>query len=95
MATHILKTWPAYFERLLDGTKTFEVRKDDRGYQMGDILDLREWVPATSMVRSTFTGRSVRFRVGFVFRQGVGVDLGEYVVMSLLPERRGTDDVTG
>lgn len=85
-ATHSLKTWPIYFERLLTGEKTFEVRKDDRGYQSGDTLILSEWVPPSATSTGSYTGRSLKFRVGFVFRQGVGVDLGEYVVMSLLPD---------
>ena len=42
MKTHFIKTWPAYFERVLEGQKEFEVRKNDRDYQVGDILVL-EW----------------------------------------------------
>lgn len=43
MKTHVLKTAPAYFERVWDGSKTFEVRLDDRGYQAGDTVVLREF----------------------------------------------------
>lgn len=87
---HELKVWPEYYERLADGTKTFEVRKDDRGYQTGDVLVLKEWRPrgagASWVGIGSFTGREMRRTVGFIFRQGFGCDLGEYVVMSLLPE---------
>ena len=31
MATHNLKTWPPFFEAVLEGRKTFELRRDDRG----------------------------------------------------------------
>lgn len=95
---HDLKTAPVYFERVVSGEKTFEVRKDDRGFQSGDTLILREWdeekCRAGQRCRPVFkpcdehcrgyTGRTIRCDVGFIFKAGVGVDLGEYVVMSLL-----------
>lgn len=42
---HELKIWPQYFCRVKDGSKTFEVRKNDRGFQPGDEVNLREWDP--------------------------------------------------
>jgi len=45
--THELKCWPVYFEAIREGTKTFEIRKDDRNYRHGDTLILREWNPLT------------------------------------------------
>lgn len=45
MSEHTLKVIPPYFDAILDGTKTFEVRKNDRAYQRGDILHLSEWHP--------------------------------------------------
>jgi len=43
---HILKCWPGPFAAVLDGSKRFEYRVDDRGYRVGDILHLREYVPS-------------------------------------------------
>lgn len=40
--THDLKTWKEYFEPIVSGHKTFEVRKNDRGFAEGDILTLIE-----------------------------------------------------
>lgn len=40
---HDLKCWPEFFQDVKDGTKTFELRKNDRNYQVRDILHLREW----------------------------------------------------
>lgn len=40
--THDLKILPRYFDAVEDGSKPFEVRRNDRDYQVGDILLLRE-----------------------------------------------------
>lgn len=40
---HELKTLPKYFKKLVDHSKSFEVRKDDRNFQVGDWLKLREY----------------------------------------------------
>ncbi len=42
MKIHKLKTLQPYFDDLVNGKKTFEVRKDDRNFQVGDRLDLFE-----------------------------------------------------
>lgn len=38
---HKLKTWPVYFDAIKRGEKNFDVRRDDRGFQKGDILILQ------------------------------------------------------
>lgn len=40
---HVLKVSPDYFDALYDGSKTFEVRRNDRGFQRGDTLVLWEY----------------------------------------------------
>lgn len=40
---HILKTLPEFYLKVCSGEKTFEVRYNDRNYQVGDELFLREW----------------------------------------------------
>lgn len=42
---HFLKQWPQYFEQIRLKRKTFEIRKDDRGFMLGDQLCLEEWIP--------------------------------------------------
>lgn len=40
---HELKTWKKYFAALWEGTKNFELRKDDRNFENGDLLTLKEY----------------------------------------------------
>ena len=42
---HELKCLPIYFEPLKNGLKTFEVRKKDRPFKVGDLLAINEFVP--------------------------------------------------
>lgn len=42
---HELKIWPQYYQAVYEGTKTFEVRVNDRGFQKGDFVRLREFNP--------------------------------------------------
>jgi len=40
MTVHYLKLQTEYFDAVLNGLKTFEVRKNDRDYRLGDTLAL-------------------------------------------------------
>jgi hypothetical protein len=62
MATHELKIWPEFFDPVARGEKTFDVRYNDRGFEKGDVLWLREWNPAEGV----YTGRSVERLVAYV-----------------------------
>lgn len=39
---HSLKIQSKYFADVVSGLKTFEIRKNDRDYEVGDILELEE-----------------------------------------------------
>ncbi|OHA88128.1 MAG: hypothetical protein A2653_03095 [Candidatus Zambryskibacteria bacterium RIFCSPHIGHO2_01_FULL_43_25] len=56
------KIWPEYFEKILDGKKTFELRLNDFEINEGDTLILKEWDPDTK----EYTGREVEKKVGYV-----------------------------
>lgn len=61
---HELKTLPQFFAAVESGAKTFEIRSDDRGYRVGDILFLREWDR-----ESGYTGRTLRKQVSYLLRE--------------------------
>jgi len=42
MQTHKLKTHSEYWHEVARGNKSFEIRKDDRGFEVGDTLKLYE-----------------------------------------------------
>ena len=48
---HHLKTVQPYYDASESNFKTFEVRRDDRGFAVGDILCLYEWDGAFSTER--------------------------------------------
>lgn len=75
---HELKTQPQYYGSIVDGSKPFECRLNDRDFQEGDVLVLREWNP----VMEAYTGNETRRRVTYVLRDFPGVEPG-YVVMGL------------
>ena len=76
---HELKIRPTYYRAMLDGEKTFEIRKNDRGFRAGDVLVLKEW----NGERFTKAPALVK-RVSYLtdFEQAPGV-----VVMGLKPAR--------
>jgi hypothetical protein len=80
---HDLKCWPEYFTAIADGPKRFELRENDRGFQVGDLLRLREWDPICDGDRR-YTGREITVRVLYVF-DGKGVPglVDGYVIMSI------------
>lgn len=41
---HVVKSWPFSLSEVRAGIKTFEVRLDDRGYEVGHVLRLEGWL---------------------------------------------------
>ena len=45
--THKLKILPEFFAPVVKGDKTFEIRKNDRNFKVGDLVRLLEYNPET------------------------------------------------
>lgn len=77
--THELKIWPEHFVAILEDRKRFEIRSvEDRSFDEGDLLHLREWDPTDP---PHYTGREMTVKVTLV-HAGLGTAQG-YVVMGI------------
>lgn len=76
---HELKSWPKYFGAVVDGTKTFDIRKNDREFQVGDTLLLREWDPETQL----YSGREVLVLVPYITTHCQAMPFSDFIVMSI------------
>ena len=79
---HELKTWPDAFKAVWDGDKSFDLRKNDRGFEEGDSLLLREYIP-----QQGYTGRAVFCGVSYILKKGYGLPDG-YCIMQLYDVRQ-------
>lgn len=70
---HDVKIKPEYFEAVATGRKNFELRYDDRNYQVDDEVCLMEW----DRVRG-FTGRHITVKITYILRNctGLGLETG-------------------
>lgn len=89
---HELKTLPSYFNAVVDGTKTFELRKSDRDFKEGDTLILKEWnigeTDSTGWERIVvqeqgYTGREVKKTISYVLKGGRYGLHRNYVILAL------------
>jgi hypothetical protein len=94
---HDLKTIQPFYDDIESGCKTFEVRLNDRAFQAGDTVTLREYDPRGVCPGlheedghgggegCQYTGRRRTFRIGYVLSAGPKAPLGQHVVFSLEP----------
>lgn len=84
---HDLKTWPGPFIALWRGEKFHELRRNDRGYVVGDVLVLREWDPALStngrVADDKYTARAICAQVTHITPGGSFGLPSELCIMSI------------
>ncbi|WP_081089561.1 DUF3850 domain-containing protein [Achromobacter xylosoxidans] len=89
---HILKTDPEVFQAVLSGAKTFEIRLNDRGFAVGDVLGLRETKHTGAEMRAgaplEYTGRECQRFVSHVLT-GYGLADGWCCLSFRLPHAAG------
>lgn len=80
---HQIKCEHKFFEDVIRGNKPFEVRKDDRNYQVGDYLAMNELTED----KTGYTRRSAMFVIDYVLRyEDMPLALGyDYVVLGIRP----------
>lgn len=88
--THKIKIWPSYFAAIERGDKTFEWRRNDRDYAVGDMLVLREWDPAKGEAASClgYTGSSITARITYKVEGVFGMPAG-FCILGIKPMTLG------
>lgn len=71
---HQIRLAKTYFDDVANGIKTFELRKNDRGYKVGDILEMMEFADGKN------TGRTVKVEVTYLLENYTGIEDG-YCIM--------------
>lgn len=85
MRYHKLKTLAPYWERVQSGEKTFEIRKNDRDFQVGDILELEYYNPnePIQQVYNYNPPLIIKVQVKYIINGGkFGLDV-DYCVMAI------------
>ena len=82
-----MKSWPEFFEEILRGRKTHDLRRNDRDFREGDVLVLKEYDPR----QGKYTGRSCNVEVTYITSQTQACALSEEALkegFSILSIRR-------
>lgn len=77
---HSLKIRKQYFDSVLKLEKTFEIRKNDRSYRVGDILILHE-IDENLLL----TGRKLIVQVTYVYRSPNYGLMPGYCILAIKP----------
>jgi len=78
MKRHALKTWPQYFKPLTNGDIELSIRKNDRDYQINDIVQFFEW----SADKGLTSCKSNFYRIQYILSKTPGLIDG-YVALLL------------
>lgn len=80
--THALKTWPPYFDSVVQGKKAYELRKNDRPFTVGDMVLLQEYT-----LEKGYTGNEAAFEITSILKDmpEMGLKKG-YVILGIKPK---------
>jgi len=86
---HYLKTWKMFFDPIERGTKNFEIRRNDRGFKIGDVLVLQEWDKSLK----GYTGKEVEKEIVYILENAelFGLQKG-FVIMGFKNEYIETNE---
>lgn len=79
MTIHEVKITRRYYKDVSSGKKTFEIRKDDRHYETGDLLALQKY----DYNKDKYTGNIIVCEITYI-HCGYGMQEG-YVVLGIDP----------
>ena len=75
---HNLKCWPTSFKAIRRGNKSFDLRNDDRNFEVNDKILLREYDPE----KESYTGAAMDLQVIYILRDFPGLEKG-YCILGL------------
>ncbi len=84
---HSLKLITDFFDDVLSGRKSFEIRQNDRNFKVGDYLALNEIIlteQENTPPQCSYTGRSCMVYVDYILQDERYLPQG-YVAMSIKP----------
>jgi hypothetical protein len=67
MARHEIKSWLHFYAAIKAGKKLHDLRKDDRNYQVGDIVVLQEY----DNVHGFYTGEEIEAEITYITNRSV------------------------
>ena len=74
------KCLPEYYQAVRKRIKTFEIRKDDSDYEVGDILELYEWDG------EKYTGHKIARQITYILRNAEQYGLQDgYCILAIQP----------
>ena len=73
---HQVRMASSYYDDVMTGKKTFELRKNDRGYNVGHILELMEFQEGRN------TGRTIRAEIVYMLEDYTGLEDG-YCILGI------------
>ena len=82
---HSIKIAPMYYHDIVTGRKTFELRKNDRGYRVGDFLELMEFKAGKT------TGRVTYAIITYMLESYTGLKDG-YCILGIMIDKSETDN---
>jgi ASC-1-like (ASCH) protein len=84
---HELKTDPKVFQAVYTGEKKFEIRKNDRGFKVGDELHLQETKHTGAEMAEgaelEFTGRCIPVNVTHILHGPIYGLIADWCIMSI------------
>lgn len=87
MKTHRLKVFIKYADAIMNGSKTFEIRKNDRGYKVGDKIVFsvvsNEGISVGDAVRHPLNGAT--YRINYILDDFEGL-AQKYVAFAISKE---------
>lgn len=75
---HNLKTWPNFFQDILERRKSFELRYNDRDFNVGDVLILNEYDPK----KNKYLGRVIERKIIYKIEDIPGLEKG-YCILGI------------